>query len=444
MPWRALHIDRQAFTVFSLLVVSLCWTAAATARPPTAVKFSITWEEHPGKNKETLILPYAFSTESLGFTAGIGAAARGYGQEQLLVAGTAFGSTDEAVGAFLGAWDYRPSTARRIFLSAMLYASHLPRQRAYTALAFEPGAPRPGGNDSEEDDYVETPGQDSWLELKLDYVLPMGEASEDGLVAYRLKGGMRASPPSGGRRWNPLTSGVTVITLRQLNRFQSFEFDVVDFERSIHPVEVGVLYDNTDFAPNPSFGSSQYISYTQDFEWFESKERWNFIQFEAGKYLSLGPSEKARQRVVAFNFWTGHSPSWKEQTDGDGNIVLKNVPPHYMGANLGGFFRMRGYPENRFNARSVIYFTGEYRYTPYWNPLGRVSWLQFLKMDWWQFVFFAEGGRVADNYDSELLRDWKVDAGLGLRAMVAGGVVRLDIGVSNESVSGWVMVGHPF
>jgi outer membrane translocation and assembly module TamA len=65
-------------------------------------------------------------------------------------------------------------------------------------------------------------------------------------------------------------------------------------------------------------------------------------------------------------------------------------------------------------------------------------------MDWWQFVLFAEGGRVANAYDGELLQDWKLDAGAGLRAMVAGAVVRLDIGVSDEGVNGWVMVGQPF
>ncbi|NNK02118.1 MAG: BamA/TamA family outer membrane protein [Desulfatitalea sp.] len=312
-------------------------------------------------------------------------------------------------------------------------------------MAFAPGDPRPGGNDSDEADYVETPGQDNWLDFRLDYVLPWGAgAKEAGLVDYHLKGGMRTSAPSGGRRWNPLSSGVTLITLRQYNRFQSFKTDVADFERSIHPVELGILYDNTDFAPNPSFGSSQYLSFTQAFAWFESTEPWNFIQFEASKYFSLGASRKSKQQVVALNIWTGHVLSRREEIDPTGRIVLQNTPPHYEGANLGGMFRMRGYPQNRFNDRSVIYTAGEYRYTPNWNPLGQVRWLKFLNMDWWQFVLFAEGGRVANEYDSQLLRNWKLDAGAGVRAMVAGGVVRLDFGFSDEGVNGWAMVGHPF
>ena len=66
-----------------------------------------------------------------------------------------------------------------------------------------------------------------------------------------------------------------------------------------------------------------------------------------------------------------------------------------------------------------------------------------MKMDWWQFVGFVEGGRVGDEY-SDLFTDWKADAGLGLRALMAGGVVRLDWAFSDEGNSMWVMFGHPF
>jgi outer membrane translocation and assembly module TamA len=66
-------------------------------------------------------------------------------------------------------------------------------------------------------------------------------------------------------------------------------------------------------------------------------------------------------------------------------------------------------------------------------------------MDWWQFVGFVEGGRVANEYTfEELFSDWITDAGFGLRAMMAGGVVRLDWPTSDEQSSMWVMFGHPF
>lgn len=122
-----------------------------------------------------------------------------------------------------------------------------------------------------------------------------------------------------------------------------------------------------------------------------------------------------------------------------------NRPPYYDGANLGGFFRMRAYPMHRFNDRSVIYTTAEYRYTLDWNPIKDISWLRFLQMDWWQLVAFAEGGRVASEYNlSELFSDWKADAGLGIRAMMASGVVRLDFAASEEGVGVWAMFNQPF
>jgi outer membrane translocation and assembly module TamA len=110
---------------------------------------------------------------------------------------------------------------------------------------------------------------------------------------------------------------------------------------------------------------------------------------------------------------------------------------------LGGFYRMRGYPVDRFNDRSVLYTAAEYRYTLDWNPLGNISWLRFLQSDWLQLVGFIEGGRVANEY-GDLFEDWKVDGGVGIRSMFAGAVVRLDVGVSEESTSAWVMFGHPF
>ena len=106
---------------------------------------------------------------------------------------------------------------------------------------------------------------------------------------------------------------------------------------------------------------------------------------------------------------------------------------------------MRAYPFYRFNDRSAIYTSAEYRYTPDWNPIENIRWLRFLKMDWWQVVGFIEGGRVAREYSlSELTSDWKSDVGISLRAMVAGGVVRFDTAVSNEGAGFWFMVGHPF
>ena len=432
-----------AIIILAAAVATIPVCAHASAR--ATVKKKVLREENPKSGEEWLVLPYAFATDDLGTVIGVGGGAKGYGQEQLLIAGTLFGGPDEVYGGVLGAWDYRPPWTKRFFITAVASYGHYPKQRAYVRPQYPPDEPRRGSNDSDEDDYTVTPGDNNWADFRLEYVLPIGAARDGGMMTYHLKGGILQGAGSGGDTWNPLKGGVTTLLLRQYNQLESFELDVQTFERSIHPIEVGIGYNNTDFPINPSTGSTQYLSYKHDFGWGDALYEWDFWEFEASKYFSIGESKWAKQRVVALNAWTGDSPSWTEEINEEGNLVITDRPPQYDGATLGGFYRMRAYPSRRFNDRSVIYTTAEYRYTPHWNPIGEISWLRWLKMDWWQFVGFVEGGRVANEYSfSELFSDWKVDAGVGIRALMAGAVIRFDWAISDEGSSMWVMFGHPF
>jgi hypothetical protein len=170
-----------------LAIAGIFVATAVLARPLTSVKNTLTRAENPKGSKSILVLPYAFSTESLGFTVGVGGGLKGYGQEQLLLGATAFGSFDSAVGGFLGMWDYRPSWAQRFFFSAQGMVGHYPKQRAYSAPFFKTGTDRPGSNDSDKDDHTEESGYDNWTDFKLEYVLPLGSARNDGLFRYRFK-----------------------------------------------------------------------------------------------------------------------------------------------------------------------------------------------------------------------------------------------------------------
>ncbi len=340
-------------------------------------------------------------------------------------------------------WDYSPSFAKRFFFGAQGMVGHYPRNRAYTSLGFPPDTVRAGSNDSDMDDYIEDSGYDNWTDFRLEFVVPWGSARNDSMQHYTLKGGLLQSSPVGGDSWNPLENGVTTLLLRQYNRYRSFEFDVGDADATVHPFQLAVSYNNTDFPVNPSTGSEQYLAITHDFGWLESPYEWTFIEFEASKYFSLGSSDWARQRIIALNMWTGGSPTWNEHTAPDGTTFVTERPPFYEGATLGGFYRMRAYPMNRFNDRSAIYTTAEYRYTLDWNPLGNINWLRWLKSDWLQLVAFAEGGRVANEY-GDLFEDWKVDGGFGIRCMFSTAVVRFDVGFSDETTTGWVMFGQPF
>jgi hypothetical protein len=434
-------------TAFLTVLLSAAFTTSCWAKPDASTKYSVTRAENPNTSKERLVLPYAFPSDSMGTTFGLGGFMKGYYQDQLLLAGTVFGSADDAYGFIGGLWDYRLPFTSRLYFSVLGSVAHYPRQRAYTEAPRRPSGdppPQAGTNDSDKDNYVQDEGDDNWYNLKFEYVLPIGSRKQSPTAEYRLENGILTSGASGGDSWNPLDSGISVLMVGQKARYQSYETDTLTYEGDTYPFRFAYLYNNTDFPINPSKGSYQYIAYHQDFSSGDAGD-WSFLEFEASKYFDLGSGRHARQRVVALNFWTGSSPSWTETVNEDGQVVVEDNPPFFEGANLGGFYRMKGYPNHRFNDRSVIYTTAEYRHTLKWNPVAGVSWLRWLQLDWFQLVGFVEGGRVAGDYDfNELFSDWKFDGGIGIRAMTAGAVVRFDMAASDEGATAWVMFGHPF
>lgn len=73
--------------VRTLLIMGICGIFLATtahARPRTSIKSSLLREENPRQGiKTVLIVPYAFSSDSMGTTLGIGGGMKGYGQEDI-------------------------------------------------------------------------------------------------------------------------------------------------------------------------------------------------------------------------------------------------------------------------------------------------------------------------------------------------------------------------
>lgn len=443
-------MNKRSIIVIAVATIICCLlvTSGLQARPDASAKFSVIREENPNMAKETLILPYAFPSDTMGATFGVGGLAKGYHQDQLLFGGTVFGSVDDAVGIIGGMWDYRLPWTERFFFTAFGALSHFPRQRAYAEVPRRTSdsiPPPSGSNNSDEDNYIEDEGDDNWLDLKLEYVLPIGSMKQSGMAEYHLQNGLLKSGATGGQSWNPLESGISVLLLGQKSRYQNYETDTFTYSGDMFPFQIGYYYNNTDFVTNPSIGSSQYIAYQKDFTDESNGGSWDFLEFEASKYFNLNTSRFSRQEVLALNFWTGNSFSYDVVTAPNGESIVEHKPPFLTGANLGGFYRMRGFPNNRFNDRSVIYTAAEYRYTLKWNPFANINWLRWLKTDWFQIVPFVEGGRVAGEYEfSELFSDWKFDAGIGIRAMMAGTVVRLDMAASEEGGAFWVMFSQPF
>lgn len=428
-------------------ILQLAVTSLSVYAVPTGVKSRVDRVETPNQVQESMILPYLFSTETMGLNVGVGGMVKGLYQDQMTIGGTAFaGEVSQGIAG--GVWNFKIPGTERLFFSAYGMLGYYPQQRAYAGGGYEPippGVPLPGSNDSLSSQFYQGDGASNWFDFKMEYVLPIGATRDAGMVDYTIRNGLLVSAPSGGKEWNPATSGSTIFVMRQFNRYQSFDTGDRTGDGTIHAVQLGLKYDNTDFAINPSYGSRQFIGVSHDSAWFDSQDKWSFYEFDASKFLSFGASDWASQRILALNIWTGYSPTWNVVTDSQGNRMVEGGAPYNEGATLGGFTRLRGYDMSRFHDKAVLYGAAEYRYTLDYNPMKSLPWLDFLRIDWIQLVGFAEVGRVGEAYTaSELLTDLKYDYGVSLRALLAGLVVRTDLAKSPESTNFWIMVDHPF
>jgi len=78
------------------------------------------------------------------------------------------------------------------------------------------------------------------------------------------------------------------------------------------------------------------------------------------------------------------------------------------------------------------------------RPLNVVTFVD-LEIAWWQWVPFLEVGRVAPEWSLDTLHsDLKWDAGLGIRLLAKGIIVRIDTAVSEEGLGIAMMIYQPF
>ncbi len=416
------------------------------AATPIIPKFTIDRAEHQEQANTQLVLPYLFSTETMGLNVGVGGMIKGAFQEQLIMGATAYGG-EESWGVAGGFWNLRIPKTERFFLSGFGFVGYYPEQQAHTSgnIPVDNNRPFPGSSGSSYDDAIVGAGYSNSAEIKLEYVLPIGHHRQSPTLHYETRGGILTNPKQ-QQNWNPLKTGSTIAMVRGFYHYQSYNTaDLVELDGSTKGLEFGIKYDNTDFVVNPSTGSKQYLSYTHNGHILGEDWSWNSWQFDSSHYWSLGESDWARQRVLAFNFWTAYSPSWRVESVGNDASKVSDAPPYNMGASLGGWDRMRGYTSNRFHDKAAIYSSLEYRYTLDYNPTVDMSLLRLFQIDWFQVVPFVEVGEVAPEYSaSELFSDMKYDVGVSLRMLAASTVLRADLATSQEGTNLWFMVGHPF
>lgn len=428
MLWRW---QQGSFKTFVLLL------SLSVFLPPNAVRA----EEAKDDADLRLSVPYGFYNENFGVALAWVEGRIGFPQPQASVLGSAMAGSGGSAMVFLMGKDIRTPFLDRLFIDPILSFGYFDEIDGFIDGNPKFTDERAGTNDSNENNFVTGSGFDNFARIRMKYLLPIGHGRGQIIPDYEVADGFLASGATGGTSLNPFASGRSFIELRPFYRSQEIDGNDVDGKLQTNGIDFTFFWDNRDFPINPSRGNALTIKLSRDFGLLDSTDSWTVLQGELDAYYDFGESDWFRSSVLAFDFWTADTPSWDD--DGDN---IKHRAPAYMGATLGGVWRMRGYPTQRFNDRSAIYYSAEMRLTPRWNPFDAWPGVQkYLGVEWIQFVPFVEVGRVAGEYDlGELHSDMKWDAGLGLRAWMKGFVVRADTAFSDEGFGVQMMIGHPF
>jgi hypothetical protein len=390
--------------------------------------------------------PYPFYNGNVEYAAGVAFAAAGFLQPQFGLVANAFVSSNGTHAGFLLARDYRLGDTRW-FADFSVLGGEFGQIRS-----FRDGNPdfpdeTAGSNDSDKDNYIKAEGTDLFVRMPIRYLLPIGTGRDEVIHVYKTRGGkLVPGSGSGGETWNPFAGGRTFLEFTPFQREQDLELDAGgDANLRTRGVTFRIKYDNTDWWNNPGEGSRTQVAITRDWSGDRPGDTpWTQVEAQYSKFWSLGPSERAQARVIAFDAWLSDVPTWNSFDLVDGEPLFHR-PPVYMGSTLGGLFRQRGFYTNRFNDRSAVNYTMEYRHTTAESLLARFSFLDRFGVDFTQLIGFVEAGRVAPEFDlGELHEDLKLTYGAGIRASAQSLVVRMDLGASDEGMQVQMFVSHPF
>jgi len=397
------------------------------------------------QNKDWIVLPFIFSSESTGIAGGIGAIKQGLFQPQTTLVTAVFGGLPKDIvtkgkdseahfrGGFFYFSDYKLPFTHRAFFSILGLKSYYPNTQYYLD----------SSNHSKKEKVFKTSGDSDLLNTTFTYVLPLGDGLYNPEGIYNLQNGF-CTDRNGCGGGIPFITGRTSLGIKTFYQYTTFENASLPEVPSwdTNGLRFFLTHDNTDFKLNPSQGYHFEFQYSRDFGKGNSTQSWDFLEFKYNHYINLDTFSFTKQNVLALSLWTGYSSSWdnnKEIISG----INAHRPPTWEGAKLGGFFKMRAYDNNRFSDKAAFYATAEYRAILDYNPLKNNALLP-VAVDWFQVVGFVEAGRVHDQYNFNLLHHMKYDVGISLRALVAKLPVRFDVAYGDEGTNVWLMINQPF
>jgi len=366
--------------------------------------------------KDSAFLPFYFSTETLGNTFGIAGVAKGVGQPQAALFGTALYSDKDSYVGFVSAFNYALSDS--LLFSTQMYQAQFNDNPYYLG--------QQGSNDSQTGQKTITNGFEQNYQVEFKYLLPWGNVKSDGLIGT-------FQPIRDVSFSSPIDSGVSSVSLTPF--YSSRELDIFNKTEKATGFDLTLDWDNRDSVRNPTKGSHTSLEVTLGADGWQSEDIWTKWEFKNSQYYSLGSlGELFDQQVLAFNFYTADTPSWNSVT-----------PPEQDRVRLGGLYRLRGYTSGRYHGRSAVHYSAEYRVIPDWQPLDDIPVINYYDLPWWQWVVFAEIGRVADEYDAKTLHsDMKWSLGGAVRFQVEGIVVRAEVAQGEDEGTFRIMINQPF
>lgn len=397
------------------------------------------------------ILPFALYHNLTKWGFGSVVSYKGFVQEQTLMKVGGLITTSGTYYSFFQVESFQVPFFPRLYIRPDLYFGRLKNLKTYV-VASEPGTAPAGSNESKPDSYVRREGVDQWYECTFKYLLPFGDGKEVFIYPRFNKGILISGEAGGDDLLNPLESGRSFIDIKAFYRNDDLK---LDNGLEIHPItfgfEYGLTWENVDYFINPTKGNYYKLSLLNDWGAWGSNSEFTALKADLRWYVPIYNREAGdAPRVLAFNLYTMDTPTWndvKSKTilpDGSTHITYKR-PQFFLGTNLGGIRKLRGFEDYRFYDRAMIYYAAELRQNLKWNPMDYSEFTRSIGIDFFQLTAFAEMGRVAPEWDLGLLHknmQWTV--GGGIRVFMDGLLVRIDYGVGPEGSLIQMFVDHPF
>lgn len=339
-------------SIFLLLVLTTFFQP-----PKTRAQYIIHERNEEGPEKsQTIALPYAFSSKTLGLGIGLGTTFGPRSQPQSTYYGTAYVTDNGSWIGLIGGHNLIFRNLQRLSFRPYMSFSQDTQLRIYGGYnnPAEP-AERAGSNDSDPDNYLEADAKQAILNLEIRYTLPWGHFRESSIHTYVTRNGILQEHPSGATSINPLTSGQSIILLKPY--YRKIFTDVEKLETLYF--KLGFEHDNRDFVPNPHRGYKLKFAVSHDPDWLQETRKWTSLEGGIDSFIPLWEASWSRQQTLALSWWTAYSPSFDESS-----LSPSGKPPYFTGPTLGGLWRLRGYPSNRFHDKSAIYYGAEYRIMP--------------------------------------------------------------------------------